>query len=61
MSKGGARPGAGRKRTPIDEKRAISLRNQGMSYLKIANRFGLSQGVIRYFFRKVRENGLQGS
>lgn len=56
MSKGGARPGAGRKRTPIDEKRAISLRNQGMSYQRIANRFGLSQGIIRYFFRRIKSN-----
>jgi orotate phosphoribosyltransferase-like protein len=53
--KGGARPGAGRKPTLFDEKRAISLKNQGLSYQVIADRFGIKREAIRYFFRKMNE------
>ena len=52
--RGGARPGSGRKRTLFDEKRAITLRHQGLTYAKIAERFGASLDAIKYFFLKVR-------
>ena len=52
--KGGARPGSGRKPTLIDERRALVLREQGESMRKIAERFGVSLQVIKYFFRKRR-------
>lgn len=52
--KGGARPGSGRKPTLIDERRALVLRKQGESMREIAERFGVSIEVIRYFFKKQR-------
>jgi hypothetical protein len=52
--KGGARPGSGRKPTLIDERRALVLREQGESMRKIAERFGVSLQVIKYFFKKQR-------
>jgi transposase len=52
--KGGARPGSGRKPTLIDERRALSLRKQGVSMREIAERFGVSLEVIVYFFKKQR-------
>jgi orotate phosphoribosyltransferase-like protein len=55
MSRGGARPGSGRKPALFDEKRAISLKNQGFTYEQIANRFGVNRSAIRYFFRKQNE------
>jgi transposase len=51
-TKGGARPGSGRKPTPISESRAITLWNEGVSKKEIAKRFGVDYGVILYFFRK---------
>jgi len=55
MSRGGARQGSGRKPALFDEKRAIKLKEQGMTYDQIANRFGISRDAIRYFFRKRNE------
>jgi len=52
--KGGARPGSGRKPTLIDERRALSLRKQGVSMREIAERFGVNVQVIIYFFKKQR-------
>ena len=52
--KGGARPGSGRKPTLIDERRALVLHERGESMRKIAERFGVSLHVIKYFFRKRR-------
>ena len=52
--KGGARPGSGRKPTLIDERRALSLHRQGVSMREIAERFGVSIQVIKYFFKKQR-------
>ena len=52
--KGGARPGSGRKPTLIDERRVLVLHEQGESMRKIAERFGVSIQVIKYFFRKRR-------
>ena len=54
--KGGARPGSGRKPTPIDERRALVLHEQGESMRKIAERFNVSLQVIKYFFKKRRKN-----
>ena len=53
--RGGARPGAGRKPTLFDHKRAIALKSQGLSYQQIANRFGVSRDAIVWFFRKRNE------
>jgi len=52
--KGGARQGSGRKPTLIDERRVLSLHKQGVSMREIAERFGVSIEVIRYFFKKQR-------
>ena len=51
-TRGGARPGSGRKPTPISEFRAITLWSQGVTKKEIAKRFGVDYGVIRYFFKK---------
>ena len=51
-TKGGARPGSGRKPTPINESRAITLWSQGVTKKEIAKRFGVDYDVIRYFFKK---------
>jgi hypothetical protein len=51
-TRGGARPGSGRKPTPISESRAIALWNEGVSKKDIAKRFGVDYEVIKYFFRK---------
>jgi hypothetical protein len=51
-TRGGARPGSGRKPTPISESRAITLWNQGVSKKDIAKRFGVDYQVVRYFFKK---------
>ena len=53
--KGGARPGSGRKPTLIDERRTLVLYSQGVSMREIAERFGVSLEVIRYFFKKRRK------
>jgi transposase len=51
-TRGGARPGSGRKPTLISESRAIMLWNDGVSKKDIAKRFGVDYEVIRYFFKK---------
>ena len=51
-TKGGARPGAGRKPTLFSESRAITLWQQGVSKKEIAKRFGVDYQVMRYFFKK---------
>ena len=53
--RGGARPGAGRKPAPFDQKRALKLREQKMTYKQIADRFDVSVYAIAWFFRKLRE------
>ena len=53
--KGGARPGSGRKPTLIDERRTLVLYKQGVSMKDIAERFGVSLQVIKYFFKKRRK------
>ncbi len=48
-TRGGARPGSGRKPTPISESRAITLWNEGASKKEIAKRFGVDyQGGTQY-------------
>ena len=51
-TKGGARPGSGRKPTLISESRAITLWNEGVTKKEIAKRFGVDYQVILYFFRR---------
>ena len=51
-TKGGARPGAGRKPTLISESRAITLWKDGVSKKEIAKRFGVAYKAILYFFKK---------
>ena len=51
-TRGGARPGSGRKPTLISESRAITLWSQGVTKKEIAKRFGVDYAVIRYFFKK---------
>lgn len=51
---GGARAGAGRPPTPVDEKRLMSLRNQGLSIAKIAERFSVTPTVIKYAIRRIK-------
>lgn len=54
---GGARIGAGRPATPIDLRRVIVLRKQGYSYRQIAERFGVTETIVR---RAVRNETKQG-
>jgi len=56
MTHGGARKGAGRPATPVDEKRVAALRKDGMSMAKIAERFGVSETVIRYAVKRIKRN-----
>ena len=51
-TKGGARPGSGRKPTQISESRALALWKDGVSKKEIAKRFDVSYEVILYFFKK---------
>jgi len=44
---GGARIGAGRPATPIDARRAIVLRKQGLSFRQIAERFGVTESIVK--------------
>jgi orotate phosphoribosyltransferase-like protein len=53
--RGGARPGSGRKPANFDHKRAIKLKEDGLSSEQIAARFGVSVYAIKWFFRKQRE------
>jgi hypothetical protein len=51
-TKGGARPGSGRKPTLISESRAMTLWNDGVTKKDIAKRFGVDYQVVLYFFKK---------
>ena len=44
---GGARKGAGRPAVPIDKRRVLVLRKQGLSMRAIAERFEVTQMIIR--------------
>ena len=52
---GGARKGAGRPPVPIDKRRVFVLRKQGFTQRAIAERFGVTQMVIR----RVLKQGLK--
>jgi transposase len=54
-SHGGARKGAGRPKTEIDERRLLVLREQGLSIDKIAERFDVTYMTIRYALQKLRK------
>lgn len=56
MNHGGARKGAGRPPTPVDEKRLMSLRNQGLSMSKIAERFGVTETVVKYAIKRINRS-----
>ena len=49
---GGKRANSGRKLPAIDERRAFSLYEQGISKLEIANRFGIAYKSMLTIFRK---------
>ena len=51
---GGARLGAGRKPANFDHNRARKLKEQGMTYAEIADRFDVTIDAIKFFFRKQR-------
>jgi len=53
-SHGGARKGAGRPATQLDEKRILSLRAQGYSVADIAARFGVKDHIIRYALNRIK-------
>lgn len=55
---GGARIGAGRRATQIDEKRLWALHKLGHSQRSIADRFGVGQGVIQRALKKLKEKNL---
>lgn len=48
---GGKREGAGKPRTPINERRVLSLVAQGIPQRTIAERFGVPRHVIQYFLK----------
>ena len=52
---GGARPGAGRKPANFDHNRARKLREQGMTYAEIADRFDITVDAIKWFFKKEKQ------
>jgi transposase len=54
---GGARIGAGRPATPIDLRRVIVLRKQGLSYRQIAERFGVTETIVRRAVRNATKQG----
>lgn len=54
MTHGGARKGAGRPPTPVNESRLITLRQQGLSMAKIAQRFGVTPTVIKYALMRIK-------
>ena len=56
MTHGGKRDGAGRPSVPIDEKRLIALRKQGISNREIGIRFGVPVYVIAYRMVKIKQS-----
>jgi len=56
MTHGGSRKGAGRPPTPVSESRVAALRKDGMSMAKIAERFGVTQAVIRNAIQRMKRN-----
>ena len=56
MMHGGTRKGAGRPPTPVNEKRLVALRKEGVSMRKIAERFGVTAAVIRCALDRIKRN-----
>jgi hypothetical protein len=50
---GGARPNSGRRLPKIDERRAMSLLNQGLTKKLIAEKFGVPYKSMLTFFKKM--------
>lgn len=55
MVRGGARQGAGRKPANFDHNRARKLREQGVTYAEIADRFDVTIDAIKWFFKKEKQ------
>ena len=55
-SHGGARKGAGRPQTPIDTRRLLVLKEQGVSMKAIAERFDVKEHIIKYALDKMRKS-----
>ena len=53
---GGPGRGGGRKPTPIDERRLLALRKEGLSMRVIAERFGVTTMVIRCALNRIKRN-----
>jgi transposase len=51
---GGPGRGGGRKPTPIDERRLMSLWKEGVSIREIAERFGVTLSVIRCALNRIK-------
>jgi hypothetical protein len=51
---GGKRAGAGKPRTPIDERRVLSLVAQKVPQRTIAERFGVPRHVIQYLLKTLQ-------
>ena len=56
MTHGGSRKGAGRPPTPVDERRVASLRKEGLTIAKIAERFDVTEAVIRWAIKRIKRN-----
>lgn len=55
LTHGGARNGAGRPATPVDERRVLVLRKEGLTILQIAERFGVTAPIIKRVLRKMEK------
>ena len=53
---GGPGRGGGRKPTPVDERRLLALRKEGLSMRAIAERFGVTTMVIRCALDRIKRN-----
>jgi transposase len=56
MNHGGIRKGAGRPATPVDERRLLALRKEGLPMRAIAERFGVTKAVIRCALDRIKRN-----
>ena len=53
---GGPGRGGGRKPTPVDDRRLLALRKEGLSMRAIAERFGVTTMVIRCALDRIKRN-----
>jgi DNA-binding GntR family transcriptional regulator len=56
MNHGGIRKGAGRPATPVDDRRLLALRKEGLPMRAIAERFGVTTAVIRCALDRIKRN-----